>query len=438
MNKWLKFYFGGFFSDDLLGEASSRSFWNTVLSLILSFLLIWSGLSVGYIASFGRHLSDATDFHRFLDASLGKDNESGVYLTVSDGRLCAEFDNGADHLNTFDRTDGSYRLIVDTRPKETTFDDFSVLCKDANGKEIPYDEYVALSEEQREKSECSIVYSGQALDVAAGLSDYRAYLEKFSAAAATDSDKELAANYAALEREYEEGKKTSEEYANEIYVLYFEAKYPTLSGKDAYGKAPTLRTYYMDLEKNAPDKRYVMLFDDIAMCAFVTDGNVNVDFAGYMNKVDDGPITSREMTDSRISEQLNHFFGELFSSGNALASFVFLFSLTQMVLLGLLAVLIQSLLLFIICKMKRSDECTGFIGAMKTVGATLFIGAAGTALNAVILSFVLSRGAVFKIALILFPTIVTIRLIVFLVGIIKRKPTVTDPAEEIFDEETGN
>lgn len=438
MNKWLKFYFGGFFSDDLLGEASSRSFWNTVLSLILSFLFIWSGLSVGYIVSFGRHLSNATDFHRFLDDSLGKNNESGVYLTVSDGRLRAEFDGSADHINTFDRTDGSYRLIVDTRPKETTFDDFSVLCKDTDGKEIPYDEYVALSEEQKEKFVCSIVYSGQALDVAAGLSDYRAYLEKFSAAATTESDKELAANYTALEREFEEGKKSSEEYANGIYVLYFEARYPTLTGKDAYGKAPTLRTYYMNLEKNAPDKRYVILFDDIAMCAFVTDGNVSVDFAGYMDKVDDGPITSSEMTDEQISEQLNRFFGKLFSSGNALASFVFLFSLTQMIPFGLLAVLILSLLLFIICKIKRSEECTGFFGAMKTVGATLFIGAAGTALNAVILSFALSRGAVFKIALILFPAIVTIRLIVFLVGIIRRKPTVIDPEEESFDAETDN
>ena len=195
-----------------------------------------------------------------------------------------------------------------------------------------------------------------------------------------------------------------------------------LSGKDAYGKAPTLRTYYMGLEEKAPDKKYVLLFDDIAMCAFETGGKVNVDFAGYMDKLGDGTVTAHDMTAKQATENLNGFFGKLFASGSGLAWFVFLFSLMQTIPFGLLAVLILSMLLFVVCKIRRSEECSGFFGAMKVVGATLTVSAAATAINAIILSFVMSRGDVFKTVIILFPVIVTVRSIVFAIDIARKKP----------------
>lgn len=45
--------------------------------------------------------------------------------------------------------------------------------------------------------------------------------------------------------------------------------------------------------------------------------------------------------------------------------------------------------------------------------------AVATALNAVILSFVMSRWTVFRVAMILFPIIVTVRLIVFVIACIR-------------------
>ena len=45
-----------------------------------------------------------------------------------------------------------------------------------------------------------------------------------------------------------------------------------------------------------------------------------------------------------------------------------------------------------------------------------------TAINAIILSFVMSRGDVFKTVIILFPVIVTVRSIVFAIDIARKKP----------------
>lgn len=434
MKEWIKFYFGGFFSNKRLAEASSRSFWNTVLSLFLTFVIVWGGLSVGYIASFGRHYAEAKDFQCFLSESLGKDNAYGVYLTVTDGKLRAEFDGEADCINTFDSTEATYRLVVDTRPKETTFDAFLILCKDENGNEISYDEYVALDTPQKERYDCSVVYSGQSLDVVANLADYEAHLQEVSDASSSKYDKDIADKYNELKRNGTDDDADLHDYAIGVYELYFAAKYPIFIGKDAYGKAPTLRTYYMELEKKAPNKKYVLLFDDIAMCAFDASG-VDVDFAGYLSKVSEGTVTSREMTAEQVTEKLNGFFGELFASGSALASFVFSFSLMQTIPIFLLAVLLLTFLVYVVCKVKHSEDCTGFIGALKVVGATLFVSAAATALNALILSFVMSRGTVFRIVTILLLMIVTIRSIVFVIGAARNsKATGTDPAEASLDD----
>lgn len=421
MKDWLKFYFGGFFSGKRLKEAPSRSFWNTVLGLLLSFILVWAGLSVGYIASFGKHYSEATELHRFLGESLGADNAFGVYLTVSDGKLRAEFDDGKACINTFDNAGSTYRLIVDTRPKDTTFDDFSVLCKDENGDSISYDAYLALHTAQRENCSCSIVYSGEVLDVAAHLAEYEAYLEQVSDVSSANHDKDVAEAYGELKSNKNDTDR--DEYASRVYELYFTAKYPTLSGKDIYGKAPTLRTYYMGLEEKAPDRKYVLLFDDIAMCAFEASGKVNVDFAGYMDQLDDGTVTAHGMTAQQAAESLDGFFKALFASGSGLASFVCLFSLTQTIPFCLLTVLILSILLFVVCRIGRAEECSGFFGAMKAVGATLTVSAAATATNAFLLSFVMSRGAVFKTVIILFPVIVAVRSIVFAIDVTRKKST---------------
>ncbi len=419
MKDWLRFFFGGFFTNKRLSEAPERSVWNTVLSLFLAFFLVWGGLSLGYAASFGRHYAAAEDFRAFLCASLGKDNPYGVSLRIDGGKLSAQYDGERNCINTFDSPDAGYRLVVDTRPKETTYDDFTVVCRDPDGQTVSYDAYKAMDDAQRKRYECRMEYSGAALDVSRGIADYEAYLGAVCDVNAAQYDREIAEKYAALQRNKGDSEESRRNFENGVYELYFAAKYPDFVGKDAYGAAPTLRTYYMELENRAPDRRYVLLFDDIAMCAFGTDTGVSVDFAGYVSKLDDGAVTTREMTAEQTEENLDAMIRALFRSGSALASFVFLFSLMQMVPFYLLAVLLLTILVWIACKTGHASDCTGFFGAFKAVGATLTMSAVATALNAVILSFVMSRWTVFRVAMILFPVIVTVRLIVFVIACIR-------------------
>ena len=72
MKDWLRFFFGGFFTNKRLSEAPERSVWNTVLSLFLAFFLVWGGLSLGYAASFGRHYAAAEEFRAFITEKTGK------------------------------------------------------------------------------------------------------------------------------------------------------------------------------------------------------------------------------------------------------------------------------------------------------------------------------------------------------------------------------
>lgn len=75
-----------------------------------------------------------------------------------------------------------------------------------------------------------------------------------------------------------------------------------------------------------------------------------MDFAGYVSKLDDGAVTSHEMTAEQTEENLDTMIRALFRSGSALASFVFLFSLMQIIPFYLLAVLLLTILVWIACK----------------------------------------------------------------------------------------
>lgn len=149
---------------------------------------------MGYAASFGRHYAAAEDFRAFLCASLGKDNPYGVSLRIDGGRLSAQYDGERNCINTFDSPDAGYRLVVDTRPKETTYDDFTVVCRDPDGQTVSYDAYKAMDDARRERYECRMEYSGTALDVSRGMADYEAFLGAVCDVNAAQYDRDVAEN----------------------------------------------------------------------------------------------------------------------------------------------------------------------------------------------------------------------------------------------------
>ena len=62
-----------------------------------------------------------------------------------------------------------------------------------------------------------------------------------------------------------------------------------------------LRTYYMQAKFTADKDKYLILLDDVCVCAFKTDKGVRVDFGSYFNGTANKTITGgqRESTQTQ-------------------------------------------------------------------------------------------------------------------------------------------
>lgn len=400
MKDWLKFYFLGFFSDELSKEAAVRAFWNTLLSFLLAFILLCCALTAGYVASFGALFANSEDFHTFLYSVFAEEHGSRINLSISGGKLSASFGDGRDSVNSFDGdTDydvGGYRLVVDTRPAATTFDNFTVECKDENGDAMSFEQYRVLSDER--KAECSAVltYSGKTLDVSEGQSEYTAFLEdSVSDSGSSDYNSDIAAEYAALKAGYAAGEVSQSEYENTVYTLYFRSYYSVFAGRDSYGDAPTLRTYYMNSNVYSGESRYLILLDDACICSFVNDGGITVDFAGYFSGMDDGAISTEGMDVSRMRANIDEMISSAFYTGGGLSFLVYIISLFRMLPVFVIAMILVTALAYLVCRIKRLEFGIKFLGMFKIVGSFLFFGAVITFICTLAYSFLFPRGAVY-------------------------------------------
>ena len=338
---------------------------------------------------------------------------------MESGKLVAEFEGEQQYINTFSEDaegKNGYGIVLDTRPAATTFDDFTVECKDGNGKEISYDEYCKLSEEVKEKSTAELIYSGKALNVAANLGEYEEYVNKISNPYGSEYNEPVADAYAELKQRYESGELSAQGYADCVYILYFNARYKDFAGKDLYGEAPTLRTYYMSLEGKSVGGKYILLLDDVCLCAFKTDGGITVDFAAYFSKTADMVISSEDTESAQIRANVDKFVAYSFRSGISLIFFVYVFSLFRVVTPFLIITVLIAIITFAVCRVRRLEFGSKFMGTLKITGSFWLVSALAALLNSLIFSFVVARGTVYILSLLLFIAIVAVRMIVLIVA----------------------
>lgn len=422
MVSWLKFYFLGFIFDKYGKQATTRSFLNVVLSLLLSLVLLCAGITVGYSASFDKHYTNAEEFRNFLYATFVED-VSSISLTFEDGKLNAVMDG--DNVNTFknadDGVDFGYRLVVDTRPAETTFDNFTLICKDANGTEVSYEDFRNLSEQGKQNGSVTFVYTGNTLDVVANQAEYTAYLDKLSNVASSEYDVEVASAYSELKHKKSVNEISSEEYSNEIYVLYAKSYYPDYSKVEIYGNAPTLRTYYMQAQLTDGVDKYLILLDDLCICSFASSNGVRVDFGSYYNGIDSGVITANGLSDSEMRANVDSFITKCFTGSSGFNFLVNFMNIGKFVLLLIVVMLVLSLVIFIICKVLRLEFGSRYFGIVKMTGNYLLYGAVITFIVETILSFMFSRNTVFLVSEIVFVGILVLRTVALLIAEIVRK-----------------
>lgn len=439
MVNWLKFYFLGFFFDKRGKEAASRSMLNVVLSLLLTFLLLVGGITIGYVASFSTHYENADGFRNFLYAAFVEEGESRVNLSFSGGRLVAQID-GEQCVNTFVNAEAAvsgYRLIVDTRPQETTFDDFMLICKDANGIEIDYEDFKKLPEQGRKNGSISFVYSGKALDVSARQAEYSAYLDNISDETGNEYDAETAAAYGELKHKLNSGEITDAEYKNKIYVLYAKSYYPDYSKVEIYGEAPTLRTYYMDTQLTEGLSKYLILLDDLCICAFETDDGIKIDFGSYYSGITSRIITASGLSESGMRANVDSFIAECFSSGNDFIFLIHTMNIGKFMIALIAVLLVLSLIIFIICRVTKLEFGGKYFDAVKIIGVYLFYSAVITFIAEIILSFLFSRDTVFTVLEAIFISVLAIRTIALLIAeVVRNKKSKKDSEENTLNTDT--
>lgn len=427
--QWLKFYSLAFFTVRYSREATSRRALNALLGAISAFVLLFGGMMLGYSTSFGTHYKTADEFRDFLYAAFADDSESRIQFSVVDGVPEAAIPD-RETVNSY--RDGVYRrngyeLIIDFRPAGSTFAEFTAYYKSKDGKEITEAEYSELPEDEKSGYSLDIEYSGERLDTSVAHSKYVAYLEGASAEGADGYDEDIASKFADLKEKKEAGELTEAVYADEIYCLYISARYPALA-QDAYGGAPTLRSYYMRLLRLDADSRYMMMLDDRCVCAFVNDKGISMLIDGNYGNAN--IALTAETAPQDAASALDGFIGGVFSSVRSIDAGLYFVNLMTALPFLLIAFAVTVVVLILAGKFGHSDHVNGVWGALKTVGSFLFVSGAAAFISAIIFSRLFSRSSAYMYTLYVFVAVFAVRTIVQavveIVSARKNKQTVRD------------
>lgn len=397
MKEWLKFISLSFYSDKIAMQAPRRGFGNVFLSAVLSFVFLLLGLIASFTVPFDANYKNTPDLVATVERALSVD---GASLEIKNGTLYSDkiIDTVA---NEGDRQNYSrgYDIIIDAR-SAGTFDDFTAYCVSQSGKEITYEHYLELGEDEKTLYEFKILYSGRTLDVDEALKEKcEAYLDGAA-------DEETLKSYDEIKN------KTGEEYANALYDLYVRTYYPALTAYESDGGAPKTRNYYYHNYRDREKILYV--FNDSMMGAYVTKTGAKNTFYGYY-----GNMFEREIGHS--AEEANGFIKESFKGAVSMTVFgsvMSFFSVAPFTVLVAFAVIIA---LFCFTKLLKLDELK-FGAAAKIVCAFVATAALITALVTFALGFLVSQNILAWLEGIVFFAVLMIRTaIMLIIAAVKRK-----------------
>lgn len=394
---WLKYFCFNFFSNKYAREGAKRSSLNTVLGVVIAFLLVCGGLTVGYNGSFGTHFNNAGQFRQFISSSL-----AGVDLTVEGGKLVSsEMRETVSDENSAYRVNG-YELIIDTRPADGTFDDFNIICTDREGNKIDYDEYLSLTAEKKKEYSLTLKYGGTVLDTAEKTEEYRAYLDTVSDPDSDKYDKEIAQSYSQIKAKEADGTLSGYALYDEVYKLYAKAYYPSFANAEKFASVPTIRSYYLLELSASKSKKYLVLFDDYLYCSFTTDKGIEISFSS------DYP------TDGRITD-FEAFLRDEFKSISVLNFFSFAADAFVSLLIWVILMLVIS---FVCVKLIKNSPSLahGSAGLFNILGGFLPVSGIVAFIFAVSLPYGVNINGAYLAVRLIFVSIVLIRLAVLLIA----------------------
>lgn len=412
MKQWLKFFGLSFFSDNIAGGAPRRGYRNLFLALVLAFLFFFAGFLCADVVPFFSHYKRAGKFGQFVDAAFSRDDEvNGIALTVEGGRMKAAVGGQTPSeekiVNTY--TDQSaaakyvlngYQLIVDTRPATTPVA-FTQVAVSGSGEKIPYEQYRALSETERQGYTLNTEYTDEEMIIDG---EKAAAYEEF-----LKNDEQAAEKYGELQEK--KSGLSEEEYRTQLYSLYVRYYYQGVTSVIASSEVPVLRDYYYRNFILKYQTDYLYIFGDIVYGSFATDSGVRVSFGGYASTVRDGAVGD-------VGELIRSvFYG---GTGYALTSY-FLNSMMQLPLIAIVLLLI-ALLMWGAGKLTKCVSVGTFGECVKTVGAFLWFTAFLTGLSAFALGFLVGGTKAYSLMVPVFSLILLVRSAVYAIRkIVKEK-----------------
>lgn len=413
MVEWLKYFFLSFFSNKTAKDGIKRSFGNAALSMVLSFIIICLGLFVGYIATFSYHYSRSDEFRGFVYSAFAENTSSRIGLSVSGGKLSAAIPGGKNYANSIETPDSVYKkngyeLFVDDRPLDT-YVEFAIAAKNkqAGEADITYDEYVALSADDKKNYTLKLTAGCVALDVNVAFDEYKTYLDGVSVEGADGYDKKVAEQYEKLYSSAAEGKITTEEYKNSVYELYIKTRYSAYDFSDR--GVPALYWYYADYSASHPDEKYLMLLYNACIISFESSTGLEYILLESYDKVGNVAISAAGMSESDAKANVDKFISDLFASGYANAFFTYLMSGGRVALYYLIAILLFALALFFVARKLKCLLLTNVTDALKLTASFMLMPALLAFVVSILFSLFMTRTAVFNLAGILFIVIVAAR-----------------------------
>lgn len=400
MNAVISYFFTGFFSNKQSKRFLEYPLILPFISTLFFFLVSTVATLGGYNLSFSNYYNNAPEYHTVLQEVFSEGttaNSKGNSLLDTNFTICSfSIEKDKEKYSQY-----GFDVVVDTRPKETTYDDFEYYCllKTDNNVRISYDEYLSYSDAEKEKYNFTMQSRGIYLDVIAKIPAYEKYI--------TEHVTDLS-GFNALKAKYENKEITQLEYANNLYVMYAKAYFPSsVFELDYYGYLPTLRSYYMSkYNNNSVSRKYIYVFEEFMFSVFDSGGR-RVNYTGYYNNNMHYEFTKNDI------EKINAFINDCYMSGTSqrIPNFIFSSFLSSVVLF--VAFLLVSYIFNVVSRNNRYREGLLYLNNCRLVGSFI-VGA--TWISCLImfgLSFVITRNTIFFISLLLPILIVALRAIFF-------------------------
>lgn len=419
--EWLKYFFGSFFVHKFAADSEERGLGTPLIGLLLAMAMIFAGLFGGSIAAFPSYYHKSSDYTAFLYNAFAKEGGDRLNISVENGVASAgkfgeELTAGA-VVNTFtseaDREKysvGGYQLIIDTRDAKTNYNDF--VCTHKKGEQtFTHEEFLKLSDEDKKGYTVYLDYTERALEITAEkVEGYAGWL------LASGNEEAVKACKALMS---EDGTVPQNNF-NAVYELYFRYYYPELVGAESFGKAPTMRTYYVNTYMQAGQDgklacdKYLIVLSDIAFTYFYSNDGVMRGLSGFLSQLGDRSVTM-SADYAAAKGEVDKFMIAMNKATANMLSLNYLINMIMVLLFTVIAWAILGAIGFAVGTLAKCPPLKNFTNTLKACGSFLLISGFLAFIFTFSISFALSGAGAYYYGLIFFIGVFALRSLVHMI-----------------------